>query len=105
MNKNRKRYLLAAVALAIALLLIFPIYWMVMSAILFKPNGRVFTMKHGPPKHWLDEKSGRLYLTSAKYYETAGNTLADPKAIPGTNTVLQFQAKTGMVKILDGAEQ
>jgi multiple sugar transport system permease protein len=45
MNKNRKRYLLAAVALAIALLLIFPIYWMVMSAVL--PTS--VTMSRTPP--------------------------------------------------------
>lgn len=74
---------------------------MVMSAVLFKPNGRLFTMKHGPPKHWVDVKSGRLYLTSAKYYEPAGNSLGEPTAIPGTNTAMQFQAKTGMVKILN----
>ena len=74
---------------------------MIMSAVLFKPNGRLFTMKHPPPKHWTDAKYGRLYITSAKYYELAGNTLSAPTAIPGTNSMLQFQAKTGMVKMLD----
>lgn len=74
---------------------------MVMSAILFKPNGRLFTMAQGGTKHWLDMKSGRMYLTSAKFYEPAGNSLGEPVAIPGTNTILQFQAKTGMVRILN----
>ena len=77
---------------------------MIMSAVLFKPNGRAFTMSHTGDKHWLDVKAGRMYLTAAKYYEYNEKTataLPDPVAVPGTNTVLQFQAKTGMVKILD----
>ena len=77
---------------------------MIMSAVLFKPNGRAFTMAHGGTKHWLDVKGGRLYLTASKYYEyneKTATSLPDPVAVPGTNTVLQFQAKTGMVKILD----
>lgn len=74
---------------------------MIMSAVLFKPNGRLFAMQHNGKKHWVDAKSGRIYLTSAKYYERLGNQLADPVEIPGTNTVLQLQAKTGMVKIFD----
>lgn len=73
----------------------------IMSAILFKPNGRLFTMHHEGDRHWADDKGGRLYVTSAKYYEPAGNTLGAPTAIPGTNTEMQFQAKTGMVKIFD----
>jgi len=74
---------------------------MIMSAILFKPNGRMFTMATGGKKHWLDQKGGRLYVTAAKYYEPVGDSLGDPKQIPGTNTVLQFQAKTGMVRFYD----
>ncbi len=74
---------------------------MIMSAVLFKPNGRLFTMQHSGKKHWSDRKDGRLYVTSAKYYELAGNTLSAPTAIPGTNTMIEFQAKTGMVKIKD----
>ena len=77
---------------------------MIMSAVLFKPNGRAFTMSHTGDKHWLDVKAGRLYLTAAKYFEyneKTATSLPDPVAVPGTNTVLQFQAKTGMVKILD----
>lgn len=78
---------------------------MIMSAVLFKPNGRLFTMQQGGKKHWMDQKGGRLYVTATKYYEISGNTLANPVDIPGTNTMIQFQAKTGMVKILEGAEQ
>jgi len=74
---------------------------MIMSAVLFKPNGRLFTMKHSPPKHWVDAKGGRLHLTSAKYYEQEGNSLGDPMPVPGTNTMMQFQAKTGMVRMID----
>ena len=75
---------------------------MIMSAVLFKPNGRLFTMAQGGTKHWLDVKGGRLYVTSAKYYEVNGNSLSGPELVPGgTNTAMQFQAKTGMVKILE----
>lgn len=80
---------------------------MKMSAVLFKPNGRYFMMqqtgKNGEGKHWVDRKEVCLYLTSALYYEFDGeSTLGEPVVIPGTNTMLQFQAKTGMVKIFDG---
>lgn len=75
---------------------------MIMSAVLFKPNGRMYTMVHSGTRHWSDGiKYGRLYLTSAKFYDPSGNTLGSAQPIPGTNTVLQFQAKTGMVKIYD----
>lgn len=72
-----------------------------MSAILFKPNGRAFTMYHGDGKRWGDTAGSRLYLTSAKYYEASGNSLAPAVNIPGTNTAIQFQGKTGMVRILN----
>jgi len=76
---------------------------MIMSAVLFKPNGRYFMMQQSGKKHWADQKYVRLYLTSARYYEFDGqSSLAEPVEIPGTNTMLQFQAKTGMVKIFDG---
>ena len=76
---------------------------MIMSAVLFKPNGRYFMMQQSGKKHWLDQKSVRLYLASDRYYEFDGtSTLGEPVEIPGTNTMLQFQAKTGMVKIFDG---
>jgi len=74
---------------------------MIMSAVLFKPNGRMFTMMHTGTRHWGDTAGSRLYVTSAKYYEVDGNSLDDPIVVPGTNTMMQFQTKTGMVKILD----
>ena len=74
---------------------------MVMSAIMFKPNGRCFTMIHTGSRHWGDISGPRLYISSDKYYEVVGTALADPIAIPGTNTMIQFQNKTGMVKIMD----
>lgn len=74
---------------------------MIMSAVLFKPNGRFFVMKHPPPKHWTDTKYVRMHFTSAKYYEQEGNSLGEPMPVPGTNAMLQFQAKTGMVKMID----
>jgi prepilin-type N-terminal cleavage/methylation domain-containing protein len=73
----------------------------IMSAILFKPNGRAFTMYHGDGRRWGDTKGSQLRLTAAKYYEPAGNSLAPAVDIPGTNTTIQFQGKTGMVRILD----
>ena len=75
---------------------------MIMSAVLFKPNGRYFMMQQSGKKHWRDQKSVRLYLTSSRYYEFDGEKYGAPVEIPGTNTMLQFQAKTGMVKIFDG---
>lgn len=72
---------------------------MIMSAVLFKPNGRCFTMVHGGSRHWSDQAGPRLYLTSAKYYDIADNKLTDPVIVSGTNTMIQFQNKTGMVKI------
>ena len=74
---------------------------MIMSAILFKPNGRCFLMKHTAPKHWIDAKDGRMYVTAKRYYEKVGNALANPIDVPGADTCLEFQAKTGMVKIFD----
>ena len=73
----------------------------IMSAILFKPNGRAFTMYHGDGKRWGDTKGSQLRLTAAKYYEASGNSLAPAVDIPGTNTTIQFQGKTGMVRIMD----
>ena len=75
---------------------------MKMSAVLFKPNGRYFMMQQSGSKHWLDQKAVRLYLTSSHFYEVEGNTLGKAVEIPGTNTMLQFQAKTGMVKLYSG---
>ena len=74
-----------------------------MGVVLFKPNGRAYVMHDSQAKgrYWQDADYGRVYLTSAKYYEPSGNNLGDPVLIPGTNTMIQFQNKTGTVKILE----
>ena len=74
-----------------------------MAAVLFRPNGRAYVMSDGNSngKFWQDTDYSTLYLTSAKYYEPTGNSLGDPVPIPGTNTILQLQTKTGMVKIFE----
>lgn len=78
---------------------------MPMSAALFKPNGRFFLMTQTGSKHWSDTKEVCIYLTSAKHYERSGSSLGDGIDIPGTNSVLQLQAKTGMVKIYNGEKR
>ena len=74
---------------------------MIMSAVLFKPNGRLFKMIHGGDRHWAEPTGMRLHLTSDKYYEPEGTTLGLPIDVPGTSTMIQFQGKTGMVKIMN----
>ena len=75
---------------------------MIMSAVMFKPTGRICTMIHTGTHHWSDGvKQGRIYLTSERFYEPVGNSLGTAKTVPGTNTIIQFQAKTGMVKLLN----
>lgn len=74
---------------------------MIMSAVMFKPNGRLFKMIHKGTRHWGEPQGMRLYATSEKYYEPEGATLGDPIPVPGTNTMIQFQGKTGMVKIMN----
>ena len=75
-----------------------------MSAILFRPNGRVFTMFDGNTngKFWQDSAASRIYVTSAKHYSINGAKLGDAHELPGgTTTVIQMQNKTGQMKILD----
>ena len=74
---------------------------MIMSAVLFKPNGRLFKMIHTGDRHWGEPQGMRLHLTSAKYYEPSGATLGNPIDVPGASTMIQFQGKTGMVKIMN----
>lgn len=74
---------------------------MIMSAVLFKPNGRLFQMIHTGTRHWGEPQGMRLYVTSAKYYEPEGATLGSPIAVPGASSMIQFQGKTGMVKIMN----
>lgn len=73
-----------------------------MSAILFKPNGRVYAMFDGNSngKFWQDKDNTRLYLTSAKHYSPSGGSLGKAHELPGgTNTVIQMQNKTGQMKL------
>jgi hypothetical protein len=76
-----------------------------MGVVLFKPNGRAFVMHDSSAKgrFWQDVDYSRIYLTSAKYYDKAGNTLAAPKTIPGTNTAIYIRNKTGQMHIADGS--
>ena len=84
-----------------------------MGAILFRPNGRSYTMSDSSSSgsFWQDREMvtmkqvSSIYLTSAKYYEQAGGTLAAPKEIPGTNTVVWVRNKTGQTHIWDGIWQ
>lgn len=81
---------------------------MKMSAVLFKPNGRYYRMTQHTgqksAKHWSDGPGDRIYITSEHHYEIDKDKLGDAVVIPGTNTMLQFQGKTGMVKMLEGAQ-
>ena len=81
-----------------------------MSAVLFKPNGRVYVFcesSSGTGKYWQDRDGERLYVTSAYFYPDAGGGhLGEPQAMQGgTNTIIQFQNKTGQMRVLDGAKQ
>ena len=78
-----------------------------MGAVLFRPNGRAYVMsdanKNG--KFWQDTDYSTIHLTSAKYYEKAGQTLAAPQTIPGTNTQVMIRNKTGQVHVWDGSNE
>ena len=82
---------------------------MKMSAVLFKPNGRYFRMSQhsgkDKQKHWSDGAGDRIYITSEHFFEMEGDTLGEAVVIPGTNSMLQFQGKTGMIKLFDGSQQ
>jgi prepilin-type N-terminal cleavage/methylation domain-containing protein len=82
-----------------------------MGAVLFKPNGRSYTMADSSDEghFWSDREApwlkqiNSLYLTSAKYYEQEAGELLDPVDVPGgTNTVIQIRNKTGQVNLFDG---
>jgi len=81
-----------------------------MGAILFKPNGRSYTMSDSSSGgyFWSDRDApwlkqvNSIFLTSAKYYEEQGGSLLAPQDIPGTNTIIQVRAKTGQAHIFDG---
>lgn len=73
-----------------------------MSAILFKPNGRVFYMSDaeaGEGHFWRDQDA-KMYITSAKHYSIQGSELGDSHDMPGgTNTIVQMLGKTGQIRI------
>ncbi len=82
-----------------------------MGAVLFKPNGRSYTMADtaNEGRYWQDREApwlkqiSSLYLTSAQYYEEEGVSLSEPEEVPGgTNTVLHIRNKTGQVNIFSG---
>ena len=81
-----------------------------MGAVMYKPNGRGYAMFDSSTSgsFWQDadyipmKQVSTLYITSAKFYEKSGLTLADPKLIPGTNTLLHLRGKTGQVNVFDG---
>jgi len=77
-----------------------------MGAVLFRPNGRAYTMMNNTTtgKYWQDKDYGKIYLTSAKYYDELAGVLAPPVDIPGTNTVVEIRNKTGQVGIWDGGQ-
>ena len=78
-----------------------------MGAVLFRPNGRAYVMADGNSngKFWQDTDYSTIHLTSAKYYEKSGQTLAAPQAIPGTNTQVMIRNKTGQVHVRDGSNE
>ena len=78
-----------------------------MGAVLFRPNGRAYVMsdKNSNGKFWQDTDYSTIHLTSAKYYEKSGQTLAVPQAIPGTNTQVMIRNKTGQVHVRDGSNE
>ena len=77
-----------------------------MGAILFKPNGRSYTMFDGNAtgKYWRDvelypNQVPSIYVTSSKYYEKSGGELMAPVTIPGTNTIVWVHNKTGQANV------
>jgi type II secretion system protein H len=77
-----------------------------MGVVLFRPNGRAYVMSGNTTtgKWWQDRDYSKIYMTSAKYYESAGGALGPAQEIPGTNTILQIRNKTGQVHIWDGTQ-
>ena len=82
-----------------------------MGAVLYKPNGRAYTMADSSisGSFWQDREAAymkqisSLYITSAKYYEKSGGKLSGPETMPGgTNTIIHVRNKTGQVNIFAG---
>ena len=77
-----------------------------MGAILFKPNGRSYTMFDGNADgyFWRDMELypnivSSIYVTSSKYYEKSGGELLESVSIPGTNTIVWVHNKTGQANV------
>jgi hypothetical protein len=70
-----------------------------MGVVLFRPNGRAYTMDGGNPngKFWQDRDYSKIYLTADKYYEDSGGSLLPPQPVPGPRTVVEIRNKTGQV--------
>ena len=76
-----------------------------MGAILFRPNGRAYTMmttSEKTGKCWQDKSGSKIHLTSAWFYEMDGGKLTAGVQIPaGSNTVILLNNKTGQANIWD----
>ena len=75
-----------------------------MGVILFRPNGRAYTMKTSSEKTgkcWQDLSGSKIYVTSAWYYDLDSGKLKEGTSIPGTNTAILVNNKTGQASIWD----
>lgn len=72
-----------------------------MGVVMFRPNGRAYKMAGDTTtgKYWQDTDYSKIYMTSAKYYESSAGVLSPPQVIPGTNSIVQVRNKTGQVHI------
>ncbi len=76
-----------------------------MGVVLFRPNGRAYTMvtaSENTGKCWQDLSGSKIYVTAAWYYEEDAGKLSAGNLIPGTNTAILINNKTGQVNIWDG---
>ena len=75
-----------------------------MGVVLFRPNGRAYTMKTESEKTgkcWQDLSGSKIYVTSAWYYDLDGGKLTTGKLLQGTNTAILINNKTGQASIWD----
>jgi hypothetical protein len=72
-----------------------------MAALLFRPNGRAFTLNVAGAPRFVDQDNLRIYITAAKYYEKSGNVLTGPSVVPGPRTMLLVRSKSGQVSLRD----
>ena len=82
-----------------------------MGVLLFRPNGRTYTMVTASEKTgkcWQDLSGSKIYLTAAYYYEAAGGTLSegfniDEKGTNAASVAIRINNKTGQVNLWDGS--